>query len=624
MQFLTKKYIDEIYEPLDCIESTGSSYFLTGINPTVNTGINITYEYPSIDSSPAGITGTYIASGKGTLFVSTVSGSLTATKVMVSHRGKTSNSTSNVAANTEYNAKINWLNDGLMDINGSSTTQGTDATVDSTELRLFGRYNAGNSSYAYTPAKTKRYQISEGYVIVRDYIAVRRITDNTLGIYDKINRTFNSGVGTFTGGNAVIAAIKHLFRRNNKYSLTYFNAKNVYDDVEYLEASYKNTGDIQYCETNKYVDWTKDFTIKITTSKSDSNRSILIGSYNGVYTLNIEWQSNRTPRVYMTNVTGYHPTSQIVLDTVPADLIVTFVYTWNATTGEWTFTVKSLDGVTYNQTYSETTASPRTGTSINPMRIFVDTYRVTSPSSALNGSLKIYQLEWIENGTTVKKYIPKVLNKVRCLYDTVNNEVLTNQGGGQFEIGRRIRPVAYLTLDGTQRFNTLHYPNTLSTTYKTKIKPTETPTFAFGVRKLTGYDQSCALYIGSANFRLDWVSGSASLTTPVTVDTEYEIEITGNYAKVNDTEITASTATSYTYENPFYIGNTYTVSTASFQAGFIGNMYLGQLLNTTSRALYRDYITAIDGDGYGFLFDKLSHTIFDPEGGTITTYGERV
>ena len=81
MKLLTKQYIDEIYQLLNYVENTGSAYIATGVIPTVNTGVNVTYEYPSADGSSGGICGTYIASGKGTLFVSTISGTLNTTKL---------------------------------------------------------------------------------------------------------------------------------------------------------------------------------------------------------------------------------------------------------------------------------------------------------------------------------------------------------------------------------------------------------------------------------------------------------------------------------------------------------------------------------------------------------------
>ena len=188
MQLLTKKYIDEIYEPLTYVENTASDYILTGVTPTVNTGIYVVYEYPSLDGSSAGITGTYIASGKGTLFISTASGSLGSTNLLSNHRGGSRNGGA-LAANTEYTAKVNWLNNGIIEINGYTVAQGTD-DVNTTELRVFSRYNSGTGTWAYSHARVRKYLVSEDTTIIRDFVPVIRKSDNKPGMWDKVTRTF--------------------------------------------------------------------------------------------------------------------------------------------------------------------------------------------------------------------------------------------------------------------------------------------------------------------------------------------------------------------------------------------------------------------------------------------------
>ena len=819
MKFLTKRYIDEIYEPLEYVQNTGDSYIATGITPSEYTGISVVYEYPSLDGSSAGITGTYIGSGKGTLFVSSVSGSLGSTKILANHRGGTRQTSSNIAVDTEYQVKINWLGDGIINLNGDTTSQGSDA-VNTTELRIFSRYNANNSTWAYSHAKVKRYQVSEGMFIVRDYIAVRRKIDNAVGVFDLVNRVFyeNAGTGTLSGGTSVLINKKHFAKKakliagiyqplsylestgtqyistslvlssnctveicakqtstttgssrylfgdstspnrymiaagsgTNKYlidlynsqyrvnsdvsaydekfhthrieynkyyidgklqgesytgdftangvaqlfsargvgagywqikyckvwngnnlianfvpvrrttddelgmydlcsgtfetnagtgvfiagqnatrgisCLTYFNEENIYDDVEYIEGAYDSDGDIQYSKTGIIVDWDKDFTFKLVSSKSSTKRSVIIGAFTGDQTLNIEWYTSRQPRFYISN-----PTLSYALPTAPADTPIIFELNWKASTNTITLTAKSLDGVTYNETYTTTTS--RTGLASKEMWLLCDEYRLNNTTATFDGTQKLYKLEYFQEGVLKAQYLPKRFNRLNCFLETVSNTVLKNDGTGEFGIGRKIREVEYLTFDGTQRFNTRFYPNTLTTTYKTHIKPTALETFPFGVRKQTGYEGSSAIYIapvvsGSPNgyLRLDWVSGVGALKYNLDVmDTDYEIEVTGNYAKINGTEITADTATSYDQTDAFIIGTCRTSSTQAYQAGFVGDFHYGQLLHTTTRELYRDFIPAIDENNVPFLFDWVTHTIFETTQGQSTlTYGPRV
>ena len=54
----------------------------------------------------------------------------------------------------------------------------------------------------YTQARLYFLKIWDEEKLVRNYIPVRRIEDNTLGLYDMLNRVFytNSGTGNFIGG----------------------------------------------------------------------------------------------------------------------------------------------------------------------------------------------------------------------------------------------------------------------------------------------------------------------------------------------------------------------------------------------------------------------------------------
>ena len=61
---------------VEYLESTEDQYIDTGISPTNDTGINITYSYPSFDGSSAGICGNYQSGNRGTLFVSSYSGKI--------------------------------------------------------------------------------------------------------------------------------------------------------------------------------------------------------------------------------------------------------------------------------------------------------------------------------------------------------------------------------------------------------------------------------------------------------------------------------------------------------------------------------------------------------------------
>lgn len=401
------------------------------------------------------------------------------------------------------------------------------------------------------------------------------------------------------------------------------------DDVEYIEASYNNAGDIQYIDTGYYVNWDRDFTFKITTNKSNAKRSILLGSFSCTNSFNIEWTASREPRFYI----GMSR-EDYALPAVPSGLIVVIEVSWRSTSQQLTISAKSLDGTTYNQSYTYTMTNTRSGKVANSLWLFSDIYRTTgTPSSDFNGTQRIYQVEWYEDSLLKAKYVPKCKNNVAFFYEEVSKTCLYNNSGTQMGFGSKVREVEYIEFDGTQYFDTGFKPEVLSTTYKTGFAPTAVPGFPFGVRKQTGYEGSCAIYIAGSTstypngyFRLDWVTNTTSMPAGLSALNEYyDIEVTGNYAKVNGTEYTATSATEYYPTHSFLIGAVWTTSASGITIpSFTGRFYYGQLLNTNTRELYKDYIPVINEQGIGLLFDRVSHTLLQTSVGTITSYGRRI
>ena len=417
---------------------------------------------------------------------------------------------------------------------------------------------------------------------------------------------------------------------NKKKALTLSTIQN-FDDVEYMEASYQNDGVIQYCTTNYYFDWSKDFKIKGTIARTGDHASIICGPYSGAYTFNIAITTAYRLRCYISAVSAVSlPATDIILTgTLPTNEPVMFEFSWTASTGDYSLSAKSLSGG-----YSDTktgTIDTRTGIAARPSYIFVDSPRITNPSSAYNGNIRIYQLEFIEAGTSVAKYLPKVRNGIPYMYDEVNRLCLFNQGGGTFSTGRKVREVEYITLDGTQYFNTKFSANTLSTTAKGKFSIDNTYAYMEGSRLIAGdYPKSASFYMPTKNssypysrFRMDWISAESFFSNALTSNV-HEFEITGNYAKIDGVEYTDTTKTSVDMTNTYYIGACKTGTSSSLNYPLHGNIYYRQLLNTTTRELYRDYIPAIDENGVGFLFDRVNHIVYLPEAGTITQYGRRI
>ena len=193
--------IPKEYSKIEYIESSGTEYIDTGITPTTNTGINIIYSYPTISSNiSAGICGIYTPGPdrQEALLITTATGS-TNSKIFLASCGATINTQINTRANTKYNPKINWLNDGKIQIREIVENVGTNGIVDTVTLRLFSRYNDSTNSWLNSAARIYQAQFSEGNKIIHNFIPVKRSSDNEIGMYDTITKTFftNGGTGNF-------------------------------------------------------------------------------------------------------------------------------------------------------------------------------------------------------------------------------------------------------------------------------------------------------------------------------------------------------------------------------------------------------------------------------------------
>lgn len=65
--------------------------------------------------------------------------------------------------------------------------------------------NTWYNSSAWQTGKLYYYKLYDNGTLIRDFIPVKRISDNEYGLWDKVNKVFykNAGTGTFTGGPAV-------------------------------------------------------------------------------------------------------------------------------------------------------------------------------------------------------------------------------------------------------------------------------------------------------------------------------------------------------------------------------------------------------------------------------------
>lgn len=189
------------YTQLEYIESSGTQYIDTGHSVTNLTDVDITYALTSW-SAVADIWGVTYPSHYDYSYLIRYNSS---TAVMVHKGASSAQSSSSVSLNTKINIRTDTLNNRYFIDNVLGNHNLVSMTSQNYNAFIFAS-NIGStySTVYYGRSKAKLYncKMYENNVLVRDFIPVKRNSDNVLGLYDLVNRVFytNSGSGTFTAG----------------------------------------------------------------------------------------------------------------------------------------------------------------------------------------------------------------------------------------------------------------------------------------------------------------------------------------------------------------------------------------------------------------------------------------
>ena len=185
---------EDLYEPVEYIQSTGTQYIDTGIVPS-GSSLRVVLDYKF-----------NMSNGDQTLF-GTYSEAVMSLNAMVSSN-KTwqfgSNGWKNLAnqstCDTNRHVVDCYWGNGSQYFKADGTTLYSGSSgqfTDTFSLRLFNHYDR-----YYSHANVYSCEIYYGENLVRDYIPVIRKTDGNVGLYDKVTCTFygNTGTGTFGYG----------------------------------------------------------------------------------------------------------------------------------------------------------------------------------------------------------------------------------------------------------------------------------------------------------------------------------------------------------------------------------------------------------------------------------------
>lgn len=229
----------------------------------------------------------------------------------------------------------------------------------------------------------------------------------------------------------------------------------------------------------------------------------------------------------------------------------------------------------------------------------------------LNGAkANVYSFKIWDDDILVRDFIPVLdLNMRPAMYDKVSGELFYNQRtGADFTVGREIHPVEYLESNGVeQRISTGVTIDLLPITIDTVISTSATynSTYQLIVGTTTGTQCLVGFTSGDPKFAIKYNNNTYVTSVAPDADKKYEVSA-----------VITSTSSALTVDGIEYTN----VSNYTANGEEIG--LFAQRYNTSSNRMYsckiykgevlvRDYIPAIDENGVGFMFDRVTHAIFD-------------
>ena len=191
------------YTQLEYLEATGGQYIDTGItfnnNIGVKTKFNKRYYNGDDDQVVIGVTSAGSQNNRDVFLINPARGFYLTFAEWYADAW-----VEDTVYSVDYEVSVNYMNDRKRYLNGTGVLDIATTAVDNPNtMYLFaGHLVSSQIPYWYFGGRIYYTQITNGTSFVRNFIPVRRNSDNVLGMYDTVTGTFftNSGTGTFTAG----------------------------------------------------------------------------------------------------------------------------------------------------------------------------------------------------------------------------------------------------------------------------------------------------------------------------------------------------------------------------------------------------------------------------------------
>ena len=289
-----------------------------------------------------------------------------------------------------------------------------------------------------------------------------------------------------------------------------------------------------------------------------------------------------------------------------------------------TKTTCSLDGVI------ATNPNPPVGTE-NTKSIVLFNRGAGSYASTRDIGMRCYYFKIYDNNTLVRDFIPVLDWDMKpCMYDKVSGELFYNKAtsGDDFIPGRQVHPVEYLESTGTQYINTgiIGTNANMGIDVDWAFSKNDANMCIFSSRSAQTSNTFTLFWLKTASNRMRFDGrGQTYFTEGVNASVSDDI-FNFNYKSTTDAVATLTNKTTGQSQTHI-IGKLETFSTnplylfCSKDRGAIYSwikMYGCKIYD--GDALVRDYIPAVDENGVGYMFDRVSHTIYDNAGTGAFSY----
>ena len=566
--------------PVDYLESTGTQYIDTYVNTSTKLKFQVDAQFDTYSSSYQ-LHGAFYNSQR---FMIGVNASDYYSLSYVE------NNTTNIQNdNKRHLFEIDALNKTYSIDGVQKGTFSSDISI-SYKLYLFAR-KVSNNVDGFVRGKVYGSKIYDDNVLVRDYIPVR--DENNVGyLFDLVSNTLysNLGTGNFGVGGDVFDKKLRLIKEKNTRLPSGFK------EVEYLESTGTQYIDTGYKASSSIkVDLLYEPVSNINTNSHIFGARVESTAGNG---FGIGIVSSKFVFDYMGRVTA----SDVSIDASTKYRIVKD---------------GASNNIYVNGTSVFSTANTATTFSLQQTMWL---FKLNGAVATTTRYGKIYYTKVWDNNVLVRDFIPCLdANDTPCMYDLVEGKAYYNAGTGDFAYGSQIIPVEYIEGTGTQYIDTGYKP---TNTTGVKIRHTicadnGTDSIVFGARENSNATRYW-LDIDWNDKTIQWgfnnyspsgsrysVSGKAG--DIITTSMNFLNDRAGKVDDVSyDTTMSSTTLASITKSIYLFRAN-YTSALP-----YSGKIY--SLKISEGQNIVRDYIPTKDENGVGYMFDKISHTLYSNAG----------